>query len=166
MGEGEQDVERQAPHAGGGIELLGDRYEGHTVGIEQVDDLGEVPKRSRQAVDLVDHYDIDTAILDIGEQPLERRAVHVATGESAIIVAMVDGDPPFMPLAGDERQRGIVLSLQAVVFLVEAFVGGLACVDRAAPFRCEGRTCSGRFHTFPFFRSRWEGFRPKNTGPE
>ncbi len=42
LGEGEEDVQREPPHGGGGVELLGDRDEGDAVPVEQVDDLGEV----------------------------------------------------------------------------------------------------------------------------
>ena len=54
LGEGQQHVERQTPHRGGGVELLGDRDEGHTMGIEQLHQLGEVGQRAGEPVDLVD----------------------------------------------------------------------------------------------------------------
>ena len=43
-GEGQQDIERQASHRGRGIELLGDRDEGHRMCVEHFDHLGEVGK--------------------------------------------------------------------------------------------------------------------------
>jgi hypothetical protein len=36
-GKRQQDVQRQSAHGGGGVELLGDRDEGHTMLIEQLD---------------------------------------------------------------------------------------------------------------------------------
>ena len=43
----EQDVQRQPPHRGGGVERLGDRDEGHAVAVEHLDQLGEVRQRAR-----------------------------------------------------------------------------------------------------------------------
>ncbi len=42
LGEGEQDVEGQTAHRSRRIELLGDRHERDTLGIEHFDHLGEV----------------------------------------------------------------------------------------------------------------------------
>ena len=64
LGEGEQHVERQPSHAGRGVEGLGDRDEGDAVGVEQLDQFGEVGKRARQPVDLVDDDDVDPALPD------------------------------------------------------------------------------------------------------
>jgi hypothetical protein len=47
-------IERQPAHRGRGVELLGDRDKGHTMGIEELDQLGEVGKRPRQPVHFVD----------------------------------------------------------------------------------------------------------------
>ena len=52
LGEREQHVERQAPHRGRGIELLRHRHKGRVVGVENVDNLGEIGKRPGQPVDL------------------------------------------------------------------------------------------------------------------
>jgi hypothetical protein len=49
---------------------LGDRHERHALGIEDLDDLGEIGERARQPVDLVDDHDIDLVLADLGEQPL------------------------------------------------------------------------------------------------
>ena len=43
-----QSIEGQPAHRGRGVELLGDRDKGHTMGIEELDQLGEVGKRPRQ----------------------------------------------------------------------------------------------------------------------
>ncbi len=59
LGEGQQDVEGQPAHRGGGIELLGDGDERDALRVEQLDDLGEVGQRAGQPVDLVDHDDVD-----------------------------------------------------------------------------------------------------------
>jgi hypothetical protein len=45
------------------------------MGIEQFDQLGEIDERAGQAVDLVDHHDIDPARPHFGEQRLQGRPV-------------------------------------------------------------------------------------------
>ena len=67
LGKRQQHIERQSPHRGRGIELLGDRDEGHAVAIEQFDELGEFRQGAGQAVDLVDHNDIDLACPDVSQ---------------------------------------------------------------------------------------------------
>jgi len=42
LGEGEQHVQRQPAHRGGGVELLGHRHKRHPARIEHLDHLGEV----------------------------------------------------------------------------------------------------------------------------
>jgi hypothetical protein len=42
LGKGEQHIQREPAHAGGGVERLGDRHERHPLLIEQLDQLGEV----------------------------------------------------------------------------------------------------------------------------
>src|SRR5690606_38546312 len=42
LGEGQEDVQHQPPHRGGGVELLRDRDEGHPIPLEHFDHLGEV----------------------------------------------------------------------------------------------------------------------------
>jgi hypothetical protein len=70
--------------------------------------------------------------LDVGHQAAQARALHVAAGVAAVVVAVVQRHPAFVPLAGDEGQAGIALGFEAVVFLVEPFVAGFAGVDGAA----------------------------------
>ena len=65
LGKGQQHVEGQTAHGGRGIELLGHRHEGDAVGVEQLDQLGEVRERAGQAVDLVDHDNIDPVVPDV-----------------------------------------------------------------------------------------------------
>ena len=72
------------------LKCLGDRDERHLMGIEQLDQLGEVGQRAGQAIDLVDHDDIDPAGSNVGEQPLQGRAVDRAAGEAAIVIARPD----------------------------------------------------------------------------
>jgi hypothetical protein len=45
------------------------------MGIEQFHQLGEVGERAGQAIDLVDHDDVDLPRADILQQALQRRTV-------------------------------------------------------------------------------------------
>ena len=56
LGEGEQDVQRQSSHRGGGVERLRHRHEGDPGGVEDGDDAGEVGERPGQPIDLVDDH--------------------------------------------------------------------------------------------------------------
>ena len=103
LGEGEQDVERQPAHAGGGVEGLGHAEEGHAVRLEGVQQLGEVGQRAAQAVDLVDHHHVDQALLDVGEQALQGGALQGAAREAPVVIAVADQDPALGALAGDVR---------------------------------------------------------------
>jgi hypothetical protein len=86
LGKRQQHVQRQSPHGRGGVELLGDRHEGHTVLVEQLDELGEVRQRACQAVDLVDDDHIDLAGPHVLQEPLQSRPVAVAAGETPVLV--------------------------------------------------------------------------------
>ena len=57
--EGKQDIQREAPHAGGGIEGLRDGNKGHVIRVEHLYQLSEIHQRARQAVDLIDHHNIN-----------------------------------------------------------------------------------------------------------
>ena len=47
--------------------------------IKKFDKLGEVGKRPCQAIDLIDHHNVDEALPDILRQALEGRAFQTAT---------------------------------------------------------------------------------------
>jgi hypothetical protein len=70
LGEGEEDIEGQSTHGRGGVELLGHRDEGDLMGIEDLDDLGEVGQRPGEAIDLVDHDHVDLPGFDVGKEAL------------------------------------------------------------------------------------------------
>jgi hypothetical protein len=111
LGEAEQYVEREAAHAGGGVERLRHRYEAGTPGIEHVNDLGEVGERAGEPVDLVDDDDVDLAGGDVGQQPLEAGPVHVAAREAAIVLTHLDLRPAFVALAEDVGGTGLGLRI-------------------------------------------------------
>ena len=94
-----------------------------------------------------------TPLLDIAQQPLQRRPLHGAAGETAVVVAVADEDPALVLLAGDVGQRRLALGVERVELHVEPLVGRDAGVDGAADL------ADGRFHFAEWFRS------PKNSGP-
>lgn len=65
------------------------------------------------------HHDVELASLDVGEQPLQCRAVHVTTRVGGIIVVIVERDPALGMLARDVGVTGIALGIDVVVLLVE-----------------------------------------------
>jgi hypothetical protein len=47
LGEGQKDIQGQPSHAGGGVELLGDRHERDAAAVEDLDELGKIEERAR-----------------------------------------------------------------------------------------------------------------------
>ena len=128
----QQDVQRQPAHRRRGVELLGDADERDVVPVEHLDDAGEVGQRARQPVDLVDDDDVDDAALDVAQQPLQRRALHAAAGEAAVVVAVADQDPALALLALDVGQPRLALRVERVELHLQPLFRGLARVDGAA----------------------------------
>ena len=120
--EGQQHVEHQPPHRGGGVELLGDRDKGHVVALEHLDHLGEVGETARQTVDLVDHHDVDLAALDVRHQALQARTLDVASGEAGVVVVVGHRNPALGTLAGDVGVARFLLRIDGVEFLIEPLV--------------------------------------------
>jgi len=56
--EGKQDVQGEPAHGRRGVELLGNRDERYAMGVERLNDLGEVCQTPREPVDLVDDDDV------------------------------------------------------------------------------------------------------------
>lgn len=65
LGERQQHVQHQPPHRGGSVELLCDRHKRHAVALEHLDHLGKVGKAAREAVNLVDHDNVDKTAFDV-----------------------------------------------------------------------------------------------------
>ena len=81
------------------------------MGIEQLDQLGEVRERPRKTVDLVDNDDVDFAGADVLQQLLKVRTVGGPAGVPSIIIAGPDQMSAGMGLALYVRRRGIVLRI-------------------------------------------------------
>src|SRR6267142_1334246 len=100
--------------------------------IEQLNQLGEICQRPRQAVDFVDNDDIDLPGADIIQQPLQVGTVGGPTGVPAIVIAGTNQSPAGMGLALDVGGGGLVLRVQRVELLVETVLGGDTGIDRTA----------------------------------
>ena len=77
--------------------------------VEEFDQLGEVGKRPRQPVDLIDDDHVDLAGPDILQQLLERRPLHRTSRKAAVVIAFPDKLPSLMGLAFDVGLRGLAL---------------------------------------------------------
>src|SRR6516162_2408879 len=60
---------------------------------------------------------------DVGEEPLQSRALHRRAGEPSIVKSRGQAHPAFLPLAVDERLAGLALRLQRIEFLLEPLLG-------------------------------------------
>lgn len=131
LSEGQQHVEGESPHRGGGVERLGDGDERDVRGVEDFDDLGEVGQRAGEPVDLVDDDGADETGGDVGEQTLEGRSLQGAAGEAAVVVHHRRGDPALGSLAGDIGLAGLPLGVEGVEVLLQSLLRGLTGVDHA-----------------------------------
>ena len=105
------------------------------MGVQHVDDLGEVWQRPRQSIHLVDQDQIDLASANIGEQTLQAGPLQRAAGDAAIVIGRRQGRPPFVTLATGIGFAGLALRIERVERLLEPFFRRLAGVDRAAAGR-------------------------------
>ncbi len=102
------------------------------MGVEHVDQLGEVGERACQPVDLVDHDQVDAPGTDVVEQALQGRTQHRAAGDAAIVVEGRQGAPALVPLAEDVGLTRLALCMQGVELLLQPFLGRLSRVDGAS----------------------------------
>ena len=86
--------------------------------IQNLNDLGEVGERARQAIDLVDDDHIDALCPDIVEQPNKTGPLHVAAGEPAVVTRR-QLSPAFVILARNVGRAGFPLRIERVEFLFE-----------------------------------------------
>jgi hypothetical protein len=92
---------------------------------------GEVEEAAAEAVHLVHDHAVDAAGLYVGQQAAQRRSVHVAAGEAAVVVPIGQARPSFVRLALHERLARVPLGVQRVELLLQAFLGALARIHRA-----------------------------------
>src|SRR4051812_15428478 len=128
---------------------------GEQVTVEHLDQLGKVHQGATQTVDLVDHHDVDTTCVDVGQQLFEGRALQCGAGDAAIVIAVAYQHPTFGFLACDVGLAGVALGIERVELLIQALFAGFAGVDGAAELSK---------HRFVHVRGRWF-FKPKKTSP-
>src|ERR1700682_3297094 len=131
------------------------------MGIEQLNQLGEVRQRPRQAVDLIDNDDVNFPGADIVQQSLQVRSVSGPAGVSPIVITGTDQGPAGMGLTLDVGGSRIILGVQRGEFLVEPMFGRDPGIDRAAD-RFDGGSLHGRASMAD--RSSLSR-RPKKRGP-
>jgi hypothetical protein len=131
LSEGKQDIEREPPHRGRGVERLGDADKCHAVAVEGFDEFGKIHQRTAEAIDLVDHDHVDTACFDVGQQALQRRPLQRRAGNSAVIVTVRHQQPALGLLAGDVGLAGLALGIERIELRLQSLLAGLADVDRA-----------------------------------
>ena len=111
--EAEQDVQRQPAHE---VVVLNDWVTETKVTSCRSNTSTSLAKSISERlkpVDLVDHDHVDPSGLDVGEQPLQRRALQRAAGEAAVVVAVRDQHPALGPLAGHVGLAGLALGVEA-----------------------------------------------------
>ena len=102
------------------------------MGIEDLDQLGEVGQRAGQSIDLVKDNQIEPTGGDIGQETLHRRSAESAAREAAIVVEGGQSRPALVPLAGNIGEAGFALGVEGIEVLLETVLGGFAGVDGAA----------------------------------
>ncbi len=102
------------------------------MGVERLDQLGEVGKRTRQPIDLVDNDDVHLALPHLGEELLQSRAIQRCAGQSAVVIALGREPPAFVGLALHIGLAGLALRIERVESEVEVMLGRFAGVDGAA----------------------------------
>jgi hypothetical protein len=95
------------------------------VDLALVDDTAGVGTVAQHAVD---GGAVDLAVVDVLHQPLQRWAVHVATGEAAVVIAGRQHLPALVGLGLYEDIAGVPLRLQRVEVHVQVLARGLARV--------------------------------------
>ena len=128
----QQHVQDQPAHRRRRIELLRDRHESDAALLEALHHLGEIEERSTQPIELVTDHDVDGARIDIGEETLQRRPLHVGARVATVVVGLRQADPAGLNLALNEGLARRPLGIERVELLIEAFFGRLARVDGAS----------------------------------
>ncbi len=112
--------------------------------LEGLDQLEEVEHRAGEPINLVDQDHVDFAGFNISQQALKGRALQRASGDSTIVVAILDRKPPLGALTYYIGLAGLALGIQRVELHIEAFLGRLAGVDRATQFAHHRRQTAAR----------------------
>ena len=99
------------------------------MGIECLDQLGEVGERAGQPIDLVDDDHVDLFRLHVNEQLLQSRPIHRPAGKAAVIVTIPNESPTLMCLALDVGLACFPLGVEGIEILFKSLLGRDARVD-------------------------------------
>src|SRR3984885_5296090 len=108
------------------------------MGIERLDQLGEVGERAGQPIDLIDDDHIDPSCLHIDEQLLQRWPLHRPAGKAAVVVTIPNQPPALVRLALDVGLARLPLGVEGIEILLKPLLGRDARIDRA-PQAASGR---------------------------
>lgn len=133
--EREQDVERQTPHGGCSVELLGDGDKRDAARIEDFDHFREIGQRAGKPVNLVNHDHVDHPGTDIRQEALEGGALHGAAREATVVIGGLDQTPSFSGLTLNECLTRLALGVQRIEILLQSLFVGPSGVDCAAANR-------------------------------
>src|SRR5581483_3631084 len=122
LGKRKEHVEHQPAHRGGRVDLLRDADERDLASVEDLHHLAEVEQTAAEAIDLVDDTTVNLPRLNVRQQTLKSRAVHVPAAPSSIIVTIRQAGPAFSCLAPDIGFRAFALGIQSVEFLFQTFL--------------------------------------------
>src|SRR5206468_6498828 len=108
------------------------------VGIEQLDELGEISERAGQPIDLVNQHNVDRARPDIRQELLQSGPLERGAGECTIVVAAGDQPPALVRLALDICLTGLALGIERVEGKLEIVLSRLTRIDGAARELADG----------------------------
>jgi hypothetical protein len=99
------------------------------MGIERLDQFGEVGERAGQPIDLVDDDHVDPPRLHVDEQLLECGPIHRPAGEAAIVVPIPNQSPTLVRLALDVGLARLPLGVEGIEILLKSLLGRDARID-------------------------------------
>src|SRR4051812_42383377 len=94
-------MQREPAHGSAGIELLRDRNKARTALLKYGQQAREVEQGTAEPIHFVNHYAINLAGLDVGEQLLECRPLQARSAEPTILVALCQCVPAVLLLTED-----------------------------------------------------------------
>ena len=81
------------------------------VPFEHFEHFGEVEQAAAKSIDFIDDHTVDPAGFDVGHQAFERWPIHVAAGETAVVVAVRQALPSLVLLRCDVGLARVALGV-------------------------------------------------------
>ena len=88
--------------------------------VKRLDHLSEVQQGSAEPVHLVNHDAVNLSRLNVGQEAFQRRPLHVAAGESAVVVPFRKALPTFVHLGLNVVLARLAMGVERVKFLLKA----------------------------------------------